>query len=162
MDLKGGDMRKKLLFGALLTLLGANPVFASEGVVSVPSDFSVGESADRFEAILNNKNMTVFGRIRHSDSAEKVGIDLRPTQLIMFGNPKVGSPLMQCEQLVAIDLPQKALFWEDKKGKVWISYNDPDYLKSRHALSECRETLNKLQSALDGMARAAAKKSDGG
>lgn len=153
-------MRKQLLSGALLMLFGANPLFASEGVVNIPSDFSVAETADRFEVILNNKNMTIFGRIKHSDGAEKVGIDLRPTQLIMFGNPKVGSPLMLCEQLVAIDLPQKALFWQDKKGKVWISYNDPDYLKSRHAISECRETLDRLKSALDGMAKAAAKKSE--
>jgi uncharacterized protein (DUF302 family) len=153
-------MRKQLLLGALLMLPGANTLFASEGVINVPSDFTVVQTADRFEAVLNKKNMTMFGRIKHSDSARKIGVDLRATELMLFGNPKVGSPLMQCEQRVAIDLPQKALFWEDEKGKVWVSYNDPAYLKDRHNISGCEEYLKKLETALAGMTKAAATKSD--
>jgi uncharacterized protein (DUF302 family) len=147
---------KKLLLAVSLMLLAANPVSASEGVITIPSDFSVEETADRFEKILNEKNMTLFARIKHSDSALKVGVDLRATELILFGNPKVGSPLMQCAQGVAIDLPQKALFWEDEKGGVWISYNDPSYLQSRHDISGCEVVLKKLQTALGGMTKAAA------
>jgi uncharacterized protein (DUF302 family) len=147
---------KNLLFAASLILFAVNSVSASEGVVNIPSDFSVGETADRFETILNEKNMTLFARIKHSDSALKVGIDLRATELILFGNPKVGSPLMECAQGVAIDLPQKALFWEDKMGKVWVSYNDPVYLQGRHNISGCEELLKKLETALGGMTKAAA------
>jgi uncharacterized protein (DUF302 family) len=143
-------------------LFGTASAFASQGVIHVSSDFSVAESADRFEAVLNSKNMTVFARIKHSQGAQKVGVDLRATELILFGNPKVGSPLMQCRQGVAIDLPQKALFWEDDKGKVWISYNDPGYLRERHNIIGCEGILKKLETALGGMAKAAATKTDGG
>jgi uncharacterized protein (DUF302 family) len=149
-------MRKSLFTTALLVLFGVSPLFASEGTINVPSDFSVEETADRFENILNNKKMTLFGRVKHSDSALKVGVELRPTELFLFGNPKMGSPLMQCEQRLAIDLPQKALIWKDEEGKVWITYNAPGYLQQRHNISGCEELLKKLEAALGGMAKAAA------
>ncbi|GAM75409.1 inner membrane or exported protein [Vibrio ishigakensis] len=99
--------------------------------------------------------MKVFAVIDHSAGAKSVGIDLKPTELVVFGNPKVGSPLMVCEQSVAIDLPQKALIYEDESGEVWLSYNDPMYLKQRHQIEGCDEVLNKISKALANFAKAA-------
>jgi uncharacterized protein (DUF302 family) len=134
----------------------AVPVAAADGVVNVQSAFSVQETADRLENILQEKGMTIFYRIKHSEAAAGVGIELRDTELIVFGNPKVGSPLMKCQQSVAIDLPQKALIWEDEEAKVWISYNDPEYLQKRHNISGCEEVISKIEKALAGIAESAA------
>jgi uncharacterized protein (DUF302 family) len=142
----------------LLFLLTAFPLMAAEGLINVQSDFSVEETTDRLENILKEKGMTIFNQINHSDAAQKVGVDLRKTQLIIFGNPKVGSPLMQCQQNVAIDLPQKAIIWEDDKSKVWISYNDPRYLGKRHNIIGCDEVITKVEKALSGITKAAAMK----
>jgi uncharacterized protein (DUF302 family) len=133
----------------------AVPVAAADGVVNVQSAFSVQETADRLENILQEKGMTIFYRIKHSEAAAGVGIELRDTELIVFGNPKVGSPLMKCQQSVAIDLPQKALIWEDEEAKVWISYNDPEYLQKRHNISGCEEVISKIEKALAGIAESA-------
>ena len=100
---------------------------AADGVVNIQSIFNVKETTDRLKSIVKGKGMTVFNRIKHSEGASKVGIELRDTELIIFGNPKVGGPLMKCQQSVAIDLPQKALIWKNDEAKVWISYNDPRY-----------------------------------
>ena len=100
--------------------------------------------------------MTIFNRIKHSEGAANVGIELRKTELIIFGNPKVGSPLMKCQQSVAIDLPQKALIWEDADAKVWISYNDPGYLQKRHNIAGCEEVISKIKKALSGITKSAA------
>ena len=134
----------------------AFPVAAADGVFNVPSNFNVEETADRMERILQEKGMTVFNRIKHSESAGMVGIELRNTELILFGNPKVGSPLMKCQQSVAIDLPQKALIWEDDKAQVWISYNDPRYLEKRHNIIGCEEVIVKIEKALAGITRSTA------
>jgi len=99
--------------------------------------------------------MTIFNRTKHSEGASKVGIELRETELIIFGNPKVGSPLMKCQQSVAIDLPQKALIWRDENSRVWISYNDPEYLKKRHNITGCDEVIAKIEKALFGITKAA-------
>jgi uncharacterized protein (DUF302 family) len=136
----------------------ATPSIAANGIVDVESKFSVKETADRMEGILRNKGMTIFTRINHGEGANKVGIELRETELIIFGNPKVGSPLMQCRQSVAIDLPQKALIWLDDKGKVWISYNDPRYLQSRHDIPGCDKVIAKISAALAGITKAASGK----
>nr|WP_320016666.1 DUF302 domain-containing protein [uncultured Desulfobacter sp.] len=149
---------KKLIFTALLVLSVAIPVWAVDGVVSVQSRFNVKDTADRMESILKEKGMTVFKRIRHSEAASKVGIELRDTELIIFGNPKVGSPLMKCQQRVAIDLPLKALIWEDDNAKVWISYNDPKYIEKRHNITGCEEIISKMEKALAGIARSASMK----
>ena len=130
---------------------------AGSGLVSVKSPHSVNETADRLERILQAKGMTVFNRIDHSAGARSVGIDLRPTQLLVFGNPKVGAPLMQCGQSMAIDLPQKALIWEDEAGTVWLTYNDPQTLAARHGIEGCKEVLAKVQAALGNFAAAAVK-----
>ena len=149
---------KKLFFTALFILCLAIPSQAADGVVSVESSFKVKETADRMETILKEKGMTVFNRIKHSEAAIKVGIELRDTELIIFGNPKVGSPLMKCQQTVALDLPQKALIWEDANEKVWISYNDPRYLEKRHNIEGCEPVISKVEKALAGITKAASVK----
>jgi len=131
---------------------------ASDGMVNVQSNFNVEETADRMESILKEKGMTVFNRIKHSEAAAAVGIELRNTELILFGNPKVGSPLMKCQQSAAIDLPQKALIWEDDKATVWISYNNPRYLEKRHNITGCEEVISKIERALAGIAESTATK----
>jgi uncharacterized protein (DUF302 family) len=108
----------------------------AEGIVSLPSPYSVPVTLDRLETILQQKNVKVFARVDHSGEAEKVGLHMPPTQLLIFGNPKGGTPLMLAAPLSAIDLPLKALAWQDGDGKVWVSYNDPSYLKTRYSLSD--------------------------
>ena len=149
---------KKTILILLSILFIAIPVAASNGVINVPSAFNVEETAYRMESILKEKGMTIFNRIKHSEGAGKVGIELRYTELIIFGNPKVGSPLMQCQQSVAIDLPQKAIIWEDDKSKVWISYNDPRYLGKRHNIVCCDAVITKIEKALSVITKNAATK----
>ena len=131
-------------------------MFAATGLTALKSQHDVGTTMDKLERVLNEKGMTVFTRINHGLAATKVDVALRPTQLIIFGNPKVGSPLMACTQTVAIDLPQKMLVWEDSSGQVWIGYNSPEYLKTRHDISDCEDTLGKISGALHKFAAIAA------
>ena len=133
----------------------ASVTYADNGIISIKSSHDVKTTVDRLENILGEKGMTVFIRINHAEGAQKVGKKLRPTELIIFGNPKVGTPLMQCGQSVGIDLPQKALIWQDESGQVWLSYNDPKYLASRHSIKECGEIIKKIEKALGNFARMA-------
>ena len=103
-----------------------------KGLVHLRSPYSVPETVKRLESALRAKNLTVFAYVDHSGEAEKVGLKMHPTQLIVFGSPKSGTPLMVASPTLAIDLPLKALAWEDADGKVWLSYNSLDYLKQRH------------------------------
>lgn len=136
----------------LLFLCISSLAMANDSLSSTKSAHDVVTTADRLEAVLKEKGMTIFARIDHAAGAAKVGNSLRPTQLIIFGNPKVGSPLMLCQQSVAIDLPQKALIWEDDQGVVWLSYNKPSYLKSRHSVTGCDEVFEKITGALSKFA----------
>ena len=104
----------------------------ASGVIDVSSRYSVPETLARLQSILKEKGITVFALIDQSGEAEKVGLKMRPTQLLIFGSPKGGTPLMVAAPRVAIDLPLKALAWEDEQGKVWLSYNSPEYLQERH------------------------------
>jgi uncharacterized protein (DUF302 family) len=104
----------------------------STGIITHPSPYSVPETIDRLESLLQAKNIKVFARVDHSGEAEKVGLHMPPTQLLIFGSPKGGTPIMLAAPLSAIDLPLKALAWQDAEGKVWLSYNDPQFLKTRH------------------------------
>jgi uncharacterized protein (DUF302 family) len=149
---------KTLIHAILVVLIMTVSAYAAEGMVDVKSSFGVKETGDRFERVLKEKGMTIFNRIKHSEAAKKVGVELRETELIIFGNPKVGSPLMKCQQSVAIDLPQKALIWKDSEGKTWISYNNPRYIKKRHNISNCVEVISKIEKALAGIAKAATTK----
>jgi uncharacterized protein (DUF302 family) len=105
-----------------------------EGIVKIPSHRSVDETVDKLKTILKSKGVTLFALIDHSGEAEKVGMKMPPTKLLIFGNPKGGTPLMLASPSVAIDLPLKILVAEDSQGKVWISYNSAEYLKERHGL----------------------------
>ena len=148
-------MRKFLLAVTLTCLAAANANAAGEGMISVKSAHSVADTADRLENILKSKGMKVMNRIDHSAGAAGAGMTLRPTQLLIFGNPKVGTPLMLCSQSIAIDLPQKALIWEDAAGQVWLSYNDPAFLRLRHGTQGCDQVLDKVAGALGNFAAAA-------
>jgi uncharacterized protein (DUF302 family) len=136
-------------------LFFASVTYADNGIISIKSSHDVKTTVDRLENILREKGMTVFIRINHAEAAQKIGKKLRQTELIIFGNPKVGTPLMQCGQSVALDLPQKALIWQDEAGQVWLSYNDPKYLANRHIIEECGEVIKKIEKALGNFARMA-------
>jgi uncharacterized protein (DUF302 family) len=106
--------------------------YMERGIIDVPSRYSVPETLERLEAILKEKGITVFALVDHSGQAEKAGLKMRPTQLLIFGSPKSGTPLMVAAPRLAIDLPLKALAWQDEHGQVWLSYNSPEYLQQRH------------------------------
>ena len=107
-----------------------------EGIVKIPSHHSVDETVGKLTTILQSKGVTLFALVDHSGEAEKVGMKMPPTKLLIFGNPKGGTPLMLASPSVAIDLPLKILIAEDTQGNVWISYNGPEYLKERHGLPD--------------------------
>jgi len=104
----------------------------ANGIIDVPSHYSVTETLARLQAILKERGIPVFTLIDHSGEAEKAGLKMRPTQLLIFGSPKGGTPLMVVAPRLAIDLPLKALAWQDEQGQVWLSYNSPEYLQRRH------------------------------
>jgi uncharacterized protein (DUF302 family) len=105
---------------------------AENGIINVASSRSVDDTVANLLDMLNEKGVTIFALVDHSGEAEKIGMKMRPTKLLIFGNPKAGTPLMLAAPTSAIDLPLKLLVWEDAAGKVWISYNSPDYLRQRH------------------------------
>jgi uncharacterized protein (DUF302 family) len=107
-----------------------------KGLIHLRSPHSVPETIKRLESVLQANNITIFARIDHSGEAERVGLAMRPTQLTIFGSPKAGTPLMVVSPTLAIDLPLKALAWEDSDGKVWLTYNSPDYLQQRHEIPD--------------------------
>ena len=109
---------------------------STNGLISHASPYTVPDTLDRLEAILRTKNINIFARIDHSGEAAKVGLTMPPTQLLIFGNPKGGTPIMLAAPLSAIDLPLKALAWQDADGKVQLSINDPHYLQNRYGLSD--------------------------
>jgi len=128
---------------------------AKEGMTVLPSAHDVAATMDKLEAIVKDKGMKVMARVDHSANAKGAGMELRPTQLLIFGNPKVGTPLMLCSQSIAIDLPQKMMVWQDEAGKVFLAFNDPAYLKNRHSTEGCDEVLAKVSGALNNFAAAA-------
>ncbi|MDJ0619429.1 MAG: DUF302 domain-containing protein [Calothrix sp. MO_192.B10] len=131
------------------------------GIVKVKSNYSVSETAQRFEAIAKERGLKIIAKVDHAAGAQSVNKELRPTQLIIFGNPAVGTPLMQCNQTTGIDLPQKALIWKDEQGQVWLGYNSPRYLLIRHQLRGCGEevqqALQRVGNALNSLAQEATK-----
>jgi uncharacterized protein (DUF302 family) len=107
---------------------------AIAGLIQFSSPHSVNETLDRLKSVLAAKGLQVFALVDHSGEAEKAGLKMRPTKLVIFGSPKGGTPLMVAAPTLAIDLPLKALVWEDEAGKVWVGYNSPEYLQQRHAV----------------------------
>ncbi|GAB2199054.1 DUF302 domain-containing protein [Sessilibacter sp. MAH4] len=127
-----------------------------KGMITIPSSLSFSETSAKLQKVLEEKGMTLFTVVDHAKGAASVGIDLTPTSLFIFGNPKAGSPLMQCSISVALDLPQKILITESKQGIVSITYNDPHYLAERHTLTGCENNIEKISAALNGIANAVA------
>ena len=146
---------KKTILVILLTLLMAGPAAAQGGLVSVKSSHDVVTTANRLESALKEKGVTVFARIDHAQGAQRIGQALKPTLLIIFGNPAMGTPLIQRSRTMGIDLPLKALIWEDAAGQVWFTYNAPDYLARRHGITEMGELIQKMTQALSNFAMAA-------
>jgi len=110
------------------------PPSRDSGIIDTPSNHSVDETVEKLKGILQAKGVTLFALVDHSGEAEKVGMKMRPTKLLVFGNPEAGTPLMLAAPRSAIDLPLKILVWEDVQGKVWVTYNSPIYLQERHSL----------------------------
>ena len=142
--------------GLLFLVLMAAAAGAAEGLVAVKSPHSVKETVDRFESAAKARGLIVFLRVDHAAGAKKIGKVLRPTELLVFGNPQGGTPLMECAQSAGIDLPLKALAWQDASGQVWLGYNDPKFLAARHGAGDCRIVAN-LAKALAGLAQEAVK-----
>jgi uncharacterized protein (DUF302 family) len=137
---------------AAILLWGANAM-AADGLTTLPSNFGPKQTMDRLEAEIKAKGMTIFARIDHAAGAAEVGMPLRPTELLIFGNARGGTPLMQMDQTIGIDLPLKALVYEDAAGKVWLSYNDPHWLAKRHGLdASATQTLDAMAGALKAVA----------
>ncbi len=130
-----------------------NPDKPDNGLISLKSSHSVTETANRFEKLVLAKKFTIFSRINHTENAKNIGEVIEPTELIIFGKPKIGSQLMQCNQMVAIDLPLKILFTKDNKGQTWITYNDPSYLNKRYNLKGCQQLLDKMSDALQKLTK---------
>jgi len=140
----------------LLLAIGLGPaVLADEGIVKKLSAHSVQNTMDNLEGIVKKKGFTVFERVDHAAGANKVGETLRPTQLLIFGNPKVGTALMKSNQTVGLDLPIKVLVWEDSDGKVWLAYDDPAYMVARYGIDDKNAVVSKMTGALKGITDAA-------
>jgi uncharacterized protein (DUF302 family) len=131
---------------------------AADGLTTTPSSFGPKETMDRFEAEIKARGMTVFARVDHAAGAAEVGLPLRPTELLIFGNAKAGTPLMQANPAIGIDLPLKALVFEDAAGKIWLAYNDPRWLAQRHGLGAAvSQAIDAMVAALDAVTARATK-----
>lgn len=144
-------------FAVALLVLVTSAASAADGLIAVKSPHSPKETMDRLEKVLKDKGMTIFARVDHAAGAAKVTKQLRPTEVLIFGNPQGGTPLMECSQTVGIDLPQKALVWEDGSGQVWLGYNDVTYVANRHGVPQC-PVVGNLNQALAGFAQATVAK----
>ena len=126
---------------------------AADGLITIESRYGPEETMNRFEAEVRARGMTVFAHIDHAAGAAAVGLPLRPTELLIFGNAKTGTPLMQSTQMSGIELPLKALVWQDASGTAWLSYNDPAFIARRHGLDGAdNTTLNAMAAALEAIA----------
>jgi uncharacterized protein (DUF302 family) len=128
---------------------------ANAGLVTLPSAHSAAETVERLKALLVKKGVQLFGHIDHTAEAKKVGLGLRPTQVLIFGNPQAGTPLMQSRQTIGLDLPLRALVWEDEAGKVWLTYHPLDFLAQSHHVADRDEAVKALDAGLAALARTA-------
>ena len=131
----------------------ASQAVAADGVIAVKSSYPAKDTMNRLEDLAKQRGLNVFARIDHAAGATKVGKTLRPTEVLIFGNPQGGTPFMECAQSVGIDLPLKALVWEDAQGQVWLGYNDPAWLANRHGAAQCPAAVA-IGKALSGLAEA--------
>ena len=154
-------MKKLLLVCFALSLAGCATYGPNSGpahgMKAVQSPHNVKTTIDRFEAAAKARGLNVFARVDHAAGAQKIGRTLRPTELLIFGNPQGGTPLMECAQSVGIDLPLKALAWQDASGGVWLGYNDPRHLLHRHRAGECQAAADNATRALDALAAEAVR-----
>jgi uncharacterized protein (DUF302 family) len=149
-----GVHMNRLILLALFGYFAMTGAVASDGLIAVKSSLSAKNTMDKLEELAKQRGMTVFARVDHAAGAAKVGKALRPTEVLVFGNPQSGTPLMECAQSFGIDLPQKALVWEDDKGQVWLGYNDPTHLARRHAVEQC-PAVGAVAKGLAGLVEAA-------
>jgi uncharacterized protein (DUF302 family) len=147
------SITRSLVF--LFAVLAALPAVAADGLIALKSAHAPKVTLDRLEAAVRQRGLNVFLRVDHAAGAAKIGKSLRPTELLVFGNPQGGTPLMECAQGAGIDLPLKALAWQDAQGQSWLAYNDPAWLAARHGAPHCAAAEG-LQKALAGLAAAAA------
>jgi len=146
------ELLKSLLWTSVtVASLSAGAAHAGGNLVTKPSKYSVPDTIERIEKAVTTKGMKIFARIDHSGEAKSVGLDMKPTVLLIFGNPKGGTALMVARPTAAIDLPMKALVWEDQEGKVWLTYNAPELLQERHGLpAELAARLEPVGKLLEG------------
>src|SRR6266581_3773361 len=148
--------RGKIFAMIAVTWLSGVQAMAADGLTTMRSSHGPKDTMNRLESAVKAKGMTVFARVDHAAGAAEVGLSLRPTELLIFGNAKGGTPLMQSMQTIGIDLPLKALVWQDASGNTWLSYNDPSGLAKRHGLGhESDKTVSALRGTLHAMAGAA-------
>ena len=142
-------MKRLFALMSLMVLIPTMSVAGDQGMINKKSQFSVKVTIDRLENVLRKKGITIVTRWSHHAGAKKAGIALRPTELLIFGNPKMGSHFFTSNQTAGIDLPMKALAWKDKKGQVWLTYNDPTYIANRHGVNNRPAIVKKMTGALN-------------
>jgi uncharacterized protein (DUF302 family) len=147
-------MNTLLRFAIVLLLSLSSVALGADGLIAIKSSLSVAETMNRFEQNAKQRGLNIFARIDHAGAAAKIGKTLRPTEVLIFGNPQGGTPFIECAQSVGIDLPLKVLVWQDAQGQVWLGYNDPAYLAQRHGVSQCA-AVGPLSKALSSLAEAA-------
>jgi len=155
--LQEGIPIRSILLLALSLLILTPAAHAEKLLIVKQSPHSVSRTLDRLTAVMQKKGITIFARVNHAAGAKSVGQDMKPTELLIFGNPKLGTPLMLAKREIGVDLPLKALAWQDDNGKVWLGYTAPAALKARHGLSGRDEVFKKMTGALDKLTTAAIK-----
>lgn len=148
-------MPRIAIFAILFLFAGVAQARDGEGMITMASPHSVDQTVQQLTTALHKKGMTLFKIVDHAAGAKGVGLKMPATTLVIFGNPKAGTPVMQCAPSAAIDFPQKMLIREDAKGKVWVSYNSTSYLRKRHHIKGCTAQLDKIKHALAAFAKAA-------
>ena len=144
-------MKSFIIGGILLIVSFSSVATPRDDLLNFQSHYSVEQTENRLVGLLTKKGFTIFKQVNHAKGAKSVGLDIPATTVVIFGNPKIGSKLMQCAPTIAIDLPQKALIRTDTQNKVWLSFNNPEYLKNRHKVQGCDKLCSKIQSALNGI-----------
>ena len=140
----------------VLLWIASTSTYATEAYIIKKSSYSVDETLNRLEVVLKKKGITIFARVNHTAGADRVGLKMQPTQLLIFGNPKMGTPLMNENRLMGLDLPMKALAWKDEASQVWLGYLNPAELQSRHGIKN-QAIINKMKKALNGLTNKALK-----
>lgn len=149
-------MRATAILTAII-LTFAGPALAGDGMVVKKSPYTVAKTLDRLTAVLESKGITIFARVDHAAGAQKAGLSLPPTEVLIFGNPKLGTPLMTANRRIGLDLPMKALAWEDDTGQVRLGYLAPQDLAERHGIENRVDIIEKMTGALDKFTNAAVK-----